>query len=91
MRCRPGILDIKQVLRILYLAESLGRSAGARFTVMRLFDGNSSPALAMAERTRSRAGVGQADQREAGQAVGEVDLDTDRAGLQAEQRPAVHQ
>ncbi len=35
--------------------ESLGRSAGARFTVMRLLDGNSSPALAMAERTRSRA------------------------------------
>lgn len=35
--------------------ESLGRSAGARLTVMRLLLGNSSPALAIAERTRSRA------------------------------------
>lgn len=35
--------------------ESLGRSAGARFTVMRLLLGNSSPAFWMAQRTRSRA------------------------------------
>lgn len=37
--------------------ESLGRSAGARFTVMRLLLGNSSPAFWMAERTRSRASL----------------------------------
>ena len=35
--------------------ESLGRSAGARFTVMRLLLGKSSPAFCRAERTRSRA------------------------------------
>lgn len=35
--------------------ESLGRSAGARFTVIFLFAGNSRPAFCSAERTRSRA------------------------------------
>ena len=35
--------------------ESLGRSAGARLTVMRLLVGNSSPAFCRADRTRSRA------------------------------------
>ena len=37
--------------------ESLGRSAGARLTVMRWLLGKSSPALTMAERTRSRASL----------------------------------
>ena len=37
--------------------ESLGRSAGARLTVMRLLPGNSSPAFWIAERTRSRASL----------------------------------
>ena len=37
--------------------ESLGRSAGARLTVMRWLCGNSSPLLRMAERTRSRASL----------------------------------
>ncbi len=37
--------------------ESLGRSAGARLTVMRLLCGNSSPAFCSAERTRSRASL----------------------------------
>src|SRR3990167_1285822 len=35
--------------------ESLGRSAGARFTVILLLAGNSSPVFWIAERTRSRA------------------------------------
>ena len=35
--------------------ESLGRSAGAKLTVMRLLLGNAMPLLTMAARTRSRA------------------------------------
>lgn len=37
--------------------DSFGRSAGARLTVMRLFDGNSSPLFWIAARTRSRASL----------------------------------
>ena len=37
--------------------ESLGKSAGARLTVMRLLLGNSSPEFWMAQRTRSRASL----------------------------------
>src|SRR5690606_37095595 len=36
-------------------------------------------------------GIGQADQREAGQTVGQMDLHTDRPGLKPQQRAAVHQ
>jgi hypothetical protein len=58
--------------------ESLGRSAGARLTVMRLLCGKAKPAL-LQRRAHPLArflhlGVGQAHQREAGQAVGQVHL-----------------
>jgi hypothetical protein len=37
--------------------ESLGKSAGAKFTVIRLLLGNSSPVFCSAQRTRSRASL----------------------------------
>jgi hypothetical protein len=68
--------------------DSLGRSAGARLTVMRRW-GNSKPQFWIAARTRSRAslhfGVGQADQGECRQAGGEMDFDRDFRCGQARQ------
>ena len=73
--------------------DSFGRSAGARLTVTRLLCGNSSPLVCSAARTRSRdfldLGVGQADEREARQAVGEVHLDRHRRRFEAAQGAAV--
>ena len=59
--------------------DSLGRSAGARLTVMRLLCGKLQAAV-LQRRAHALArfldfGVGQADQREAGQAVGQMHLD----------------
>ena len=62
---------------------------------MRLLCGNSRPQFCSAERTRSRASFtstsARPDQREAGQAVGQMHLDRDRGRLQAHQRAALHQ
>ena len=73
--------------------DSLGRSAGARLTVMRLLCGNAKPALLQrGAHPLARFldfGVGQAHQREAGQAVGQVHLDRHRLGLQGVECAAV--
>jgi len=75
--------------------DSLGRSAGARLTVTRLLCGNSSP-LRLQRGTDALArfldlGVGEADQGEARQAVGEVDLDRHGRRLEAAQGTAVNE
>ena len=75
--------------------ESLGRSAGARLTVMRLLCGKSRPQVSSG-RAHALAcflhlGVGQADQREAGQAVGQVHFDRDALGGKPDQGAALHQ
>ena len=64
--------------------DSLGRSAGARLTVMRLLCGKREAAL-LQRRAHPLArfldlGVGQAHQREARQAVGQMHFDGDAAG-----------
>ena len=66
--------------------DSFGRSAGARLTVMRLLAGTRARWSA-ARRARARAppdlGVGQADDGEARQAVGEVHFDGDLGRIDA--------
>ena len=71
--------------------DSLGRSAGARLTVMRLL-GNSKPELTMAARTRSRASLTSVSGRPTSaswQAAGEMGLDDDRRRIQAIQSATV--
>jgi hypothetical protein len=72
---------------------SFGRSAGARLTVMRLLCGNSKPLCgqrgAHALARLLHLGVGQAHQREARQAVGQVHLDP-HLGRPAVECPAHH-
>jgi hypothetical protein len=74
--------------------ESLGRSAGARLTVMRWLLGKASPALAMAERTRSRASRTSVSTRPTRVKLGRplARCTSTRTGtrVQAEQRTAVH-
>lgn len=74
--------------------ESLGKSAGARFTVMRLLAGNSSPAFWMAERTRSRASLTSVSASptsvKLGEAVGQMHFDAHRTCFKRQQGAAMH-
>ena len=85
-RCCPAAARMPSAIGRSKRPDSFGRSAGARFTVMRLLCGNARP-LCSERRAHPFArllhlGVGQPDQREAGQSVGQMHLDGDRRRLQ---------